>query len=57
MTKEQLKEKYDVPKYELVESEELHLIVESKELYLIAKAAWIEGNPEKYEEILSAPNE
>ena len=46
MTKGELKDLYGVPKEE---------DFETKEEYLEAKRLWAEENPDKYEEILAAP--
>jgi len=46
MTKEQLKDLYNTPKVENFASEAE---------YLAAKATWRDENPDKYEEILAAP--
>ena len=45
-TKDELKEQYNAP----VEKDFL-----SHEEYITAKQAWIESNPEKYEEVINAP--
>jgi len=46
MTKAELKDLYGAPKAE---------DFETKEEYLEAKRSWTEENPDKYEEILAAP--
>jgi len=46
MTKDQLKDLYNAPKEENYANEAE---------YLAAKVLWKEENPEKYEEILAAP--
>ncbi len=46
MTKEQLKDLYNAPKEEDFASEAE---------FLVAKAIWRDENPDKYEEILAAP--
>jgi len=45
-TKDELKEEYNAPKQE---------DFSSHEEYLTAKGAWINENPEKYEEIVNSP--